>query len=102
MTVTERFFASLGMTPAVGLPFALNLGCPILDDFQGWGFRPVSSCALNFLIRCAQTRQSMHGKISTLQKRMGGAAEVQKLRQRLDLPRQRLKPYRFFNPYGTA
>ena len=28
---------------------AITVGWPILDDFQGWGFRPVSSYALEFL-----------------------------------------------------
>jgi hypothetical protein len=36
-------------TEAGGPVFGLNSGCPILDDFQGWGFRPVSTCALDFL-----------------------------------------------------
>jgi hypothetical protein len=29
---------------AGGPPFALNLGCPILDGFQGWGFSASFSC----------------------------------------------------------
>jgi hypothetical protein len=32
-----------------GPAFVLKFGCPILDGFQGWGFRPVFSCALDFL-----------------------------------------------------
>jgi hypothetical protein len=30
---------TLRVNPAGGMAFALLLGCPILDDFQGWGFR---------------------------------------------------------------
>jgi hypothetical protein len=30
---------------AAGPAFDLNLGWPILDDFQGWGFRLVFNCS---------------------------------------------------------
>ena len=36
-------------------PFALNLACPILDDFQGWGFRPAIDYVLWDLLRQAHS-----------------------------------------------
>jgi hypothetical protein len=56
-----------------GPTFALNLGCPILDDFQGWGF----SARYEWPFRIP-LRQSMHVKIPILQELKDGAPKTSK------------------------
>ena len=73
--------------PMAGGPaLILNLGCPILDDFQGWGFRPAFLRQGSCSIRRVQPRQSMHVKVPTLQERKDGAPKLQNLRQRPSHP----------------
>jgi hypothetical protein len=56
-----------------GPPFALNLGCHILDDFQGWGF----SARYEWPFRIP-LRQSLRVKIPILQKLKDGTPKTSK------------------------
>lgn len=51
---------------------------PILDDFQGWGFRPFFLVLRIFSIHCAHLRKSTHVKIPTPQKVDGWGTQTSK------------------------
>ena len=56
-----------------------ELGCPILDDFQGWGFGLYFRLSLGFQpIEWAASMQSLPVKIPTLQKLKDGAPKTSK------------------------